>query len=395
MQGVARGAIGVGEAMTAVALDAVAALRDRIADAAESKTRLRISGRGTWLDAGRPVAATDTLSTRELSGISGYVPADLTLTALAGTTLAEIREATRANGQWLALDPAGSDDGTIGATIATASAGPLRTLFGSPRDLTLGLEFITGEGTIARGGGRVVKNVAGFDITRLLTGSWGTLGVITEVTVRLHARPEADETIAIALEDASHVGRVRALLRRAPFAPYACEILNPSLAKIVVGSDATVAMFRLGGNGEAVAAQRSAFAELGTSAELEVTAWDRLRASEPAGAIVFRLSGPPSELEQTWVDAMSISRACPGTRLHASPSRGVVRVITPASGDAIAFLRSSFGMQNDGTRIGERLPAQLWPAIAPPPAADSLSVGIKRAFDVHNILNPGILGEPA
>src|SRR5439155_9619738 len=102
-------------------------------------------------------------------GIVEYVPGDLTLTARAGTTLAEIRDATAAEQQWLALDPHGSDDGTIGATVATASAGPLATAFGTPRDLVLGVEFLTGGGALARGGGRVVKNVAGFDLVRLLT----------------------------------------------------------------------------------------------------------------------------------------------------------------------------------------------------------------------------------
>ncbi len=393
MQGVARGAVGLGENVTAAIIASVAALRDQITEAAASGTTLRISGRGTWLDAGRRVDAAETLSTRELSGISGYVPADLTLTALAGTTLAEIREATRVNGQWLALDPAGSDDGTIGATVATASAGPLRTMFGSPRDLTLGLEFITGEGTVARGGGRVVKNVAGFDITRLLTGSWGTLGVITEVTLRLHARPEADETVAIALADTAHVGRVRQVLRNAPFTPYACEILNASLAKIVTGASGATALFRLGGNVEAVAAQRSALAELGELVDVEVAAWNRFRVAEPPGAIVFRLSDLPAELEGTWNEAGSIARACPGTLIHASPSRGVVRVIVPVTGDAIAFLRMSFPRNAPVKRIGERLPGQLWPVIAPAPTADRISKGIKSAFDVHNILNPGILGE--
>jgi glycolate oxidase FAD binding subunit len=90
-------------------------------------------------------------------------------------------------------------------------------LFGAPRDLALGVEFVTGAGVVARGGGRVVKNVAGFDLTRLLTGSWERLGVITEVTVRLHARPEADESIAVAIDPKTGVSRVRQLLRRLPF----------------------------------------------------------------------------------------------------------------------------------------------------------------------------------
>lgn len=395
MQGVARGALGLGRsAVTATNLGTVAALRDRIADAASRRAGLRVVGGGTWLDAGRPVVASETISTRELSGISGYVPADLTLTALAGTTLAEIRDATGANGQWLALDPPGSDDGTVGATVATASAGPLRTLFGSPRDLVLGLEFITGEGTVARGGGRVVKNVAGFDITRLLTGSWGTLGVITEVTLRLHARPEADDTLGVVLDDAGHVGRVRALMRRLPFTPYACEVLNPVLAEIVLGAAETVALIRVAGNGEAVAAQRAAIAGLGTLRNVDATAWDRLRGAEPPAAMVFRLSRLPAEFERTWTDAVSIAGACPGTLVHASAARGVVRCIVPAGDASNAALRAAFSVPGS-TRIGERLPAELWRAVSPAPAADRLSTGIKRAFDVNNILNPGILGEPA
>src|SRR5207247_2074887 len=153
--------------------------------------------------------ANESVSTRDLAGITEYVPGDLTLTARAGTTLEDIRLATAAHDQWLALDPYGGDEGTLGATIATASAGPLSTSFGTPRDLMLGLEFVTGEGVVVRGGGRVVKNVAGFDLTRLLTGSWGTLGVITEVTLRLHARPEAEESIAVRLGDDAGIARTR------------------------------------------------------------------------------------------------------------------------------------------------------------------------------------------
>ena len=129
------------------------------------------------------------------------MPGDLTLTARAGTTLAEIERATAAERQLLALDPYGTARGTIGATIATASAGPLAHAFGTPRDLVLGLEFVTGDGAVIRAGGRVVKNVAGFDLTRLLTGAWGTLGVITEVSVRLRALPEMEESVALAVRD--------------------------------------------------------------------------------------------------------------------------------------------------------------------------------------------------
>jgi len=379
--------------MTAVAVDSVAELRDVVIDASKRGARLRITGRGGWLDAGRPVRATETLSTRELSGITEYVPGDLTLTARAGTTLREIRDATKVHGQWLALDPAGTDDGTLGATISTASYGPLRASFGAPRDLALGVEFVTGAGVMARGGGRVVKNVAGFDLTRLLTGSWGTLGVITEVTVRLHARPEADESIAVAIDQTTGVSRVRELLRRLPFTPYACEVLNSELARIAGGTDAT-ALFRLGGNSESVSAQRQALSELGTTTEVSGDVWQRLARVEPEHAMVFRLSALPTTIEQVWSSAMSIAAACPCTLIHAAAARGVVRCIVPHNPTSVDALRRYFGTQSNIKRIGERLPDELWPAF-PLPTADRLSSRIKRTFDPQHFLNDGILGEPA
>jgi len=380
--------------MTALAVDSVDAVRDRVRDAVDRRTGLRVLGRGSWLDAGRPVSATESLATRDLSGITEYVPGDLTLTARAGTTLGEVREATAAHGQWLALDPHGSDSGTLGATIATASAGPLATAFGTPRDLVLGVEFVTGDGVVARGGGRVVKNVAGFDLTRLMIGSWGTLGVITEVTVRLHARPEADESIVVPLSrDLAEPSRVRTLLRRLPFVPYACEILNDSLANQILGLDSSAAIVRLGGNHEAVAAQRSAFIELGETAPIPADTWQRLRLAEPNGSAVIRLSTRPSELDRAWAEAARIASACPGTLVLATPLRGVVRCIVPPTPTHDAHLRGLFGTTTKVKRIVERLPGALWSAVGPSPIADHLSAGIKRTFDPHGVLNPGIFGE--
>jgi len=179
--------------------DASAADR-RVADAvraaAEAGEGLRIVGAGTWLDAGHPVSATRTLSLADDRGIVAYSPGDLTITVRAGTTLAEIAEALREHGQWLALDPEGGMDVTIGATVATGSYGPAATLYGTVRDQLLGMTVVTGRGDIARPGGRVVKNVAGFDLTRLMTGAWGTLGVITEVTLRVRSSGLANGSIA-------------------------------------------------------------------------------------------------------------------------------------------------------------------------------------------------------
>jgi glycolate oxidase FAD binding subunit len=362
---------------------------EQVRDAASRGAALRVMGRGTWLDAGRPVTTSETLSTRELSGIVDYVPGDLTITARAGTTFAEIRDATAPHNQWLALDPHGSDDGTIGATVATASAGPLATGFGLPRDLVLGLEFVSGAAATARGGGRVVKNVAGFDLTRLLTGSWGTLGVITEVTVRLHARPEGNLTTIVRLpESADSLARVHQFLRRAPFTPFACEVLDGTHVGEAPG---VVALFRLGGNAEAVRAQHAALSELGTVRELHPAVWNRLR-SEPAEAIVFRLSQLPSQIQKTWNAAMNCVVSCTGAIVHARPARGIVRCIVPRTPNNAAQLARSLSKSPEFTLVGEKMTPELW-ARCPSPAADRLSRGIKQTFDPNNVLNPGILGE--
>ena len=382
--------------MTVAALDSVAAIRDAVLDASRAGRTLRIVARGTWLDAGRPVHATETLSTRELAGITQYVPGDLTLTALAGTTLGEIHAATAVHGQWLALDPYGTDEGTIGATVATGSAGPLVTFFGRPRDLVLGVEFVTGAGVVARGGGRVVKNVAGFDLTRLLTGSWGTLGVLTEVTVRLHARPESDESIAIRLDERSTppAERVRQLLRRLPFAPYVCEVVNDALARQLGVGTGITALVRLGGNRESVRAQRAAFNELGDARDVDPKVWSALRGAEPASANVLRLSRLASEIGVTWSDAQTLGATAGGSALiHATPSRGIVRCILPR-GDAAtrARLRVALDTPTTATRIGERLEAELWPLVTRPASSGSLASRIRSAFDPREILNPGVLG---
>jgi glycolate oxidase FAD binding subunit len=383
--------------MTAIAPSDVEAVRDRIRDAARDRTGVRIVGAGTWLDAGAPVLASETISIRPLEGIVEYVPGDLTMTVRAGTTLADIHRATAAENQWLALDPHGSDEGTIGATVATGSSGPLMTSFGSPRDLVLGLEFVTGTGSIARGGGRVVKNVAGFDLSRLVAGSWGTLGPITEVTLRLHARPERDESVAIAITDDDGVERVRRLLRRAPFTPYACEIVNGELAQLLEIGSSPMALARLGGNEDSVRAQRDAFGELGDLRDISSDTWLRLRTAEPPSgrAAVFRLSQLPSRIEATWREATSLANRAPHALVHATVARGMVRCIIPLINDVPELLRRGFSTPSTVTRVAERLPRELWP-MCPTRLIDSrLSQRVKSTFDPSYVLNPGILGETA
>lgn len=387
---------------------ATAAVRDAVREAAAARIPLRLAGAGHWLDAGRPVVTgARVLSLAGDAGIVDYVPGDLTLTARAGTSLATIAEVTAAHNQRLALDPFGPDAGTIGATIATGSSGPLAQLFGGPRDNVLGLEFVTGAGTVARGGGRVVKNVAGFDLARLLTGSWGTLGVITEVTLRLRSRPERDDTIAVRMPDdaaalAEHVERARVIAA----APWALELVNDALAQHLGLGGRTQLLVRLGGNTSVVTSQRETFSALGSAADVDGDVWRRLRLAEPAGAVVFRLSGQPSRLADTWLAAVRGVGAFPGAMVHATVGRGVVRCIIPHAAietasaetrlpslEAHPLVRALGTAAPAPGRIFERLPAPLWPVLAASAANDRLSRGVRAAYDPHRILNPGLLGD--
>jgi glycolate oxidase FAD binding subunit len=371
-----------------------AELAEAVRAAAARGTRLRIVAGGTWLDAGRPVDADAELPVGALAGIVEYTPGDLTLTARAGTPLAEIERATAAERQFLALDPPGAPAATLGATVATASYGPLAHVFGTPRDNVLGLEVVTGAGDVVRAGGRVVKNVAGFDLVRLMTGAWGTLGVLTEVSVRLRALPEVDATLAVALPAAGTLDGWLGRLRQAPLAAWALELVNGPLAERLGLGKRPLLLARLAGNGPLVAAQRATLASLGDVADVDGGVWAALRAEcEPATAVVARVSARPSRLGALCETLFSPVTAAFGLLAQASVSRGVVRFALP--GDTGFGLPGFERVDPPPTVIVERLPAPLWPTLgdrlAPPRAADRLSVGVRRAFDPAHILNPGIL----
>ena len=377
-------------------------VRDAVRDAVVAGRPLRIVAGRSWLDAGRPADAGAELDLAALDGIVEYTPGDLTLTALAATPLVALARAARANGQWLPLDPFGDPRATLGATLATASAGPLASSVGLPRDVALGIEFVTGEGEIVRGGGRVVKNVAGFDLVRLNVGAWGTLGVLTEATVRLRALPECDATIALApparasahqetrtTGDGAWLRAWLAALRAAPLTPIAAELLNPALAARLSLGTSSLVLVRLAGNAENVEAQRATLASLGDTADADPALWERLREVEPAGAATFRLSRRPSELADIWARVESALAPVPDAMALASVERGVVRAIVPgASAEPLALVLAALGTA--GALIPERLPAACWSALASEHSAP-LAVATRLAFDPGRILNRGVV----
>jgi glycolate oxidase FAD binding subunit len=377
----------------------VEALCEQVRAARARGTPLRIVGAGTWLDAGRPCDATERLEIGALAGIVTYEPGDLTLTARAGTSLDEIERVTAAEGQWLPMTPMGSPRGTLGATMATASAGPLASAYGTPRDHVLGCAFVSGAGELLRGGGHVVKNVAGFDLVRLVTGAWGTLGALTEVSVRLRARPEVDRTLAVAVVAETPTAIADAAwrwLRDSEYTPLAGELLSPRLSA-ALGMDGSTLLVRLGGNSAYVRGAFSAVESLGPSTPMETAAWSMIADAESPGALVVRASTLPSRIGALWARAASLAESAGGFA-HATVARGVVRCVLPADMDAVTLeaVREQLAMlSRAATIVGERLPQSLWNVLPHAHANAALSSGVRAAFDPDRILNPGILGADA
>ena len=353
-------------------------------DAIAGHEPIRICGADTWRNAGAPIQAHHTLSLRDLSGIIAYVPGDLTITARAGTTLAELRQATAAHDQWLGLDPAGDRTGTIGATIATASSGPLAHAFGTPRDLVLGLDAVTGYGELVRPGGRVVKNVAGFDLVRLFTGSWGTLGAITSVTLRLRATPVHDVTLAMPAGDAHRLIELIPVLRRNTLSLLACEWLDGTTARELGISDGEdVVLVRLGGNDAFVRGQRALLDRIAPSQQCDAAIWDAISALDSDASAVIRMTGSVSTLVSRLERLRAaLDGAGASVAMHVSLARGVIRVIV--SGEAQSLREALQPAAHDPQRIPERLPAAWW-AAEHDPFSGGLAGRIRAAFD------PGLL----
>lgn len=371
----------------------VNAIETAVRDAAENGHRLRVSAGGTWLDAGRPVTCDATISLANERGILEYEPGDLTLTARAGTPIAELAAAAKSNGQWLPLDPWGGDEGTLGATLSTATAGPHSISMGLPRDVVLGMEFVTGNGDVIRSGGRVVKNVAGFDLTRLLVGSWGTLGVITQATIRLRARPAQTRTLAVEVTDSAQaLNDLAVKLRALPSTPLAAEVVNRALAFGLGVGDRTALLIRVGGNARALQRQLDEVRKLGDARDFEERVWPALRSAEPRSGSAWRWSRLPSEFGNCWITAQDATRDLERVILHGSPLRGVVRVVVPEQpASAKLGQRAS---RFTGTVAIERLPAAEWRGVpATSDGNESLTKSIRAKFDQRGVLNTGIMGE--
>ena len=211
----------------------------------EEGWKIRVEGHASWLPPDAP--ADLAVSTRALDQVLSVSPADLVATVQAGAPLEALRRRLADEGMWLALDPPGRPERSLGSVVATATAGPLRHGYGPVRDHVLGCTVATGDGRLVKAGGRVVKNVAGYDLTKLQVGGFGGFGIIAEVHLRLRSLPRADVTLLARGPRDTLTSAARDLVQ-AQLLPGALELLSPALgadadwvlAARFVGTDAAV-----------------------------------------------------------------------------------------------------------------------------------------------------------
>ncbi len=218
-------------------------------------------GAGTALGWGAPPERADLLlDTRRIAGVVEHAAGDLVVTVRAGTPVGELQAAVAEAGQQLALD-APYPEATVGGTLAVSTSGPRRLLYGTARDLLIGVTFVRADGVVAKAGGKVVKNVAGYDFGKLLIGSFGTLGVITEAVFRLHPLPAARRVVSATFPQASTAGRAALAVLGSQVVPTAVELAGPAdevrVTVLVEGVEAGVsgrtdAVVRLLGRGATI-----------------------------------------------------------------------------------------------------------------------------------------------
>jgi glycolate oxidase FAD binding subunit len=357
-------------------------------------------GGGTDLGPVPPDGPFVLLSTAGLAGVEDYEPADLTLSAWAGTTLEELDEVTAPHRQWLPFDPPLAPRRTLGGLAATGVRGPLCASYGAPRDHILGLTMVTGDGRVLRLGGRVMKNVAGFDLVKLAVGSRGTLGVVLSVNVRLFPRPERETALVLRADSAAELVSAAQAVATAPVVPASavlCVGLPASVAANSRGDEGAfvpVLVLRLHGAPESVAADAARLGghvgrafevvEGADAAALFVAQRDHAAVED----VVVRLTALPDRLGEVLAGAASLGER---VDVAADVLAGRVRAgTTQIASEPLEALRRTMSRLG-GSCVVERGPAALAgePSSGASPAAGVLAARLAERFDPGGVLWPG------
>ena len=391
-------------------------LLDVIGWAAAEETTLDVIGRGTKRGLGRPSQGECLLDLSGLTGITSYEPEELVLQAAAGTSVAEIEHAVAEKGQQLAFEPAdygpllgaAAESGSIGGALACNLSGPRRIMAGAARDHLLGASAVSGRGERFKSGGQVVKNVTGYDLCKLLAGSYGTLAAIHDVTLKVMPAPEKVRTVLVlGLDDAAAIdllsGAAASGFELSGLAHLPREIGDRSAVSYVADAGASVTALRLEGPGPSVEHRcqelRKWLAARAPVEELHrhnsATMWREVRdvtafaGATAAGHIVWRLSVPPAcgaDIVQQITETLS-------ARWLFDWAGGLVWLATKETpADSEALIRAAIAA-GGGHATLVRAPTEARATVSvfqpqPPPLAE-LSRRVKENFDPKGILNPG------
>jgi len=376
---------------------AVAEASEALRETHLEQMRVAFVGGGTQISLGAPPQALDAvIHTDGLSRLVEYAPSDLVITVEAGMTLSQLQTAAAQHHQRLALDPPRPELATLGGIIATNAFGPRRTQFGSVRDLLIGITLILADGTVARGGGKVVKNVAGFDLPKVLCGSLGTLAMIATATFRLHPLPEASATSIIAAGTGSQSWSIVQAIKAAQLEPSSiAAVWTRGLWNVGVRFEG----FRAG-VAQQTARLREIAAKIGFSTEtLQDTQADGFWAQQEGawinGRLRLKIASLPSEIQRP--DLLDpVLALLHGATSTWYPTLGIAIVSgVPAEAEslsrAVLDLRSKL-VAEGGSLVLIDAPVEVRREIdvwGPKPPSFALMERLKARFDPGRRLNPG------
>jgi glycolate oxidase FAD binding subunit len=358
-----------------------------LAEASEDGHAVRIVGGGTKLGWGRIGAQPEIeLRTEGLDRIVEHNEGDLTAILQAGVPLARAQEVFAGKAQMFALDPplGPAEKATIGGAVAAGDYGPLRHRYGAPRDLIVGMTVALSDGTIARSGGKVIKNVAGYDIAKLFAGSFGTLGMILSVSIRLHPLPIDSAT---AFGSSSNPETLALAARVLASAPLELEALDVAWRAGAGGILAQTGGAEASRRGERVAAlMREAGLEQVDLADDDASFWARQRAGQRSAALALvRTAARPSAL----ADVLRLAQACGGTLVGRAALGASFVELDP---EAVGRFRD--GLPAGAFSVLLDAPAELRQTLDPwhhtDAAALALMRRVKAQFDPAGACNPGV-----
>ncbi|MEA2219637.1 MAG: glycolate oxidase binding subunit [Solirubrobacteraceae bacterium] len=359
---------------------------------AQDRAGVRIAGAGTkpW---GHPGAACEVrLDTAALDAIVEHNAGDLTAVLQPGVSLRELDATLARADQMLALDPplGSGDAATVGGAIAAGDSGPLRHRYGAARDLVLGVTVALPDGTLARSGGKVIKNVAGYDIAKLLCGSFGTLGLICEVAVRLHPRPRRQATATGTTDDPARLAAAASALAHGSLELQSLDVRWRSSLGLVLARFGGVAAAQQAAGAQALLAQAGMQA---TVVEDDDPLWAAQRAAQRSaeGGAVVRVSGRPTQLADACVAAQVAGGSLVG---RAALGVSWIALAPAAPGELVTAIARIRKMLAPSPCVVLDAPAHvrthLDPWDHPEDAALMLMRRVKARFDPHATCNPAI-----